>query len=339
MSFDGMLPGLKTILSFGQMGCQAFFLLSAYCLCLSNSGKKIEVLPFLKKRFLSLAPTYWSTMIIGFIVYWISIRFLGHVTLKLDPEPVYVALNISLLHGVLPLYKPMNAVVCGGWFVGTLMVLYCLYPLLSKVYFYEKNRLWREYRWLLFPSAITLVCWALIGISGYGQESYCILGSAKYFHFLNQLPSFVIGFSLYDLSRDTRIRFYLPKAAAFLVLTYLVFVLKFKASYMIAPVTISIVSVYLFLAIEQNQNWIAGKAGSFISRLGDSSFSIYLSHFWIVYTFVYFLQHTCGFLSGVGPTMRYLLYLPILLVVIYFVSRAYAKWIDYLNGNVKKLIK
>lgn len=339
MRFDGMSSILRSCLSFGQMGCQVFFLLSAYCLCLSNADSVVKVLPFYKKRFMSLAPAYWSSMIIGFLIYWLSISMFGNPTLKIEPNSVFMVLNVTLAHGLLPLYKSMNGVVAGGWFVGTIMILYYLYPLLNKLYFNQNSHIWSRYRWFLFPVLVTVICWIPIIITGYDQESFCLLGSAKYFHFLNQLPSFVLGFSLYDIMKNRTVRYVTVKCCFFWILSVLFFYVECKFSYMLVPVLAAIASIYSFLCLDSKQSLLSSNLGQFISKLGDNSFSIYLTHFWIVSTVVYILQHQCHFMYGtVAPTLSYFSYLPIVLVLVYFVSGIYSKWIFRINSMFNKLL-
>lgn len=333
LRFEGMAAILRSMLSFGQMGCQIFFLLSAYCLCLSNTGKGISLFTFYKRRFLSMAPAYWSAIIIGFFIYGLAILFLGTPTMKIEPNPVYIVMNAALLHGVLPLYKPMNTIVCGGWFVGTMMVLYYLFPVMFKSYFNDVNPFWNKNRWFIFPLIVISLCWTVVIASGYDQDSYCILGSAKYFYFLNQLPSFAIGFSLFEISQRRIIKSAFVKSLLFWTLSAFFFFADFKISYIVAPVLVSVAASYLFLYLDKKRDMISGSLGSFVSDLGDTSFAIYLTHFWIVYTVAYILQHECHFLYGnMNQTLSYLLYLPIELALVYLLSRVYSRWINKLNN-------
>ena len=132
------LPSL--ILKFGQMGCQAFFVLSSFCLCMSyRQGGITEIGHFYKKRFLSIAPGYWLTMTLNICAYFLfrliaSVEFM-HVNTKLSD----VAINTLLLQGLVPSLQAKNFVVYGGWFVGVMVLFYMIFPLLHAVYFYSNT--------------------------------------------------------------------------------------------------------------------------------------------------------------------------------------------------------
>lgn len=91
---------IKEIAGFGQMGCQFFFLLSAFCLCLSWEKRSDRPLLFYKKRVCSIAPGYWLTIAISVFLNQLSQLFFHHGTIYSNIKPLYVALNTMLVHGM-----------------------------------------------------------------------------------------------------------------------------------------------------------------------------------------------------------------------------------------------
>jgi len=334
-AFDGICQTVKDVLSFGQLGCQSFFVLSAYCLCLSYSDNNIPLIGFYKKRFLSMAPAYWTTIMINLIIVFISTLLLGHKLLPMNINPLYIGLNILLLHGLLPLWQPFNSVVMGGWFVGTMMIFYIIFPFLLKVYYSITNPIWQKYRYVLFPVLVTSLSWSLMIVSGKGQDSYCILASAKYFHFINQIPAFALGISLFDMTKNDEVKYCIPKYFLFLFITILIFYSDLKFANVVCPTLISWATLYLFLYLDKiidvnlDHRW---KFVKFLKQIGDSSYSIYLSHFWIMFCCVELIRDYIGFdRLGGNPTIAYFVLLPILLVFTYYLSVLYSKLISFLN--------
>lgn len=265
----------KTVFSFGQMGCQIFFLLSCYCLCFSWEKGLPAAFPFYRKRFLALAPGYWLAILISLIFFAIA-----RSCFFMETKLLAIAQNVLLLHGLTLDWSVMNSVVHGGWFIGTLMVFYLLFPLMYRIYFNE-NCWWKKYRIVLFPVILTLVSSSLMVISGLGSGTFCENNSVKYFSFINQLPSFFLGFSLYDAVRNDR-RPGLLVPVLFLFVAVFLFFAKTKVSFILCPTVMSCAVALFFLWTTKKEVRLGNLPGKVLCVLGDSSYSIFLSHFWAV---------------------------------------------------------
>lgn len=303
---DKMFPdGLAgRVCSFGQMGCQVFFVLSGYCLCCSMQNNRIGLARFYKKRLFSLAPGYWIAIVVSVILSILCPAFFSVMT-----RPAAVIQNLLLLNGLTLDWNVMNNVVFGGWFVGTLVLMYVVFPLLHWAYF-GGGAFWERYRILAFPLLVIFCCWALLVISGIGSETFCENDSVKYFSIINQLPSFVIGFSLYDAVRKKRSGG-LILSLLFFAVTVLLFYIPTGMSFIICPTSMAFAVAFLFVGIYQK----GIRFPVFLCKAGDMSYSIYLSHIWVVCLGAFLIQKGLS-IAAVLP----LLVLAILLVA-YIIDR------------------
>lgn len=98
-------PMVKTIASFGAMGVQLFFVLSAYCLCMTNSDV-VWSLDYLARKYRRLLPWYLFGIVLYFCYWWAR----GDVSSYTIQD---VLLNVGLVNGFVP--SAQNAIVPGGW--------------------------------------------------------------------------------------------------------------------------------------------------------------------------------------------------------------------------------
>ena len=298
-------------------------MLSAFCLCSSATNTYPR---FVKKRFLALASGYWPTIIINILLTALTVLILGYSILpSLSLNPKNIIINVLLLNGLTLDWNIMNGVVMGGWYIGAMFLMYLLFPLMKKVYFIE-NETWLKYRYIVFPTAIFIACKAIMICTGIGQARYCEWSSAKYFSIINQLPSFALGFSLYDIStRGIKAPF--VKFAALTLSGLAIFHINGRISHLVAPEIVCLATICLFMWLRQKgiTNTQGRQTVRAISRLGDQSFAIYLSHFWVIAIFAAIFKSFC---SQVNTTTIYVVTLPFLLAAIYYVALGYNTCIE-----------
>lgn len=184
------LPCISSaILDFGMMGCQIFFLISGF-FSLRDYGNKRDVLTYYKRKLIRIAPGYWLTIIIGAIVVALSILLFGVNKIGIHLSIDSIIPNFFLINGVVPGYANNN-VVRGGWFIGTLIVLYILSPFISQLY----KRINNCYLFLPFVAFI-ISSFFLLEVGYLCEDLVCYRNSFMYFSFINQMPVFILGMSL-----------------------------------------------------------------------------------------------------------------------------------------------
>lgn len=154
-AFD--LPRWLTLITgFGQMGCQIFFVISAFTICLSKEKRSQPYHIFIFRRLARLAPGWWSIIVITLILSIASVLVLGYNIFGTSHQPLDIVINVLFLNGLFPT-AANNSVVRGGWFVGTIVLLYLLTPALYKLYYGVKSRIWEKNRRWIFPIGALLL--------------------------------------------------------------------------------------------------------------------------------------------------------------------------------------
>lgn len=119
----------------GRIGVLLFFLLSGAGLILGNK-EHFEAKAFFKKRWMKLFPLFFLCYIPLYFVDAILI----HKEFLYAGSPVKFLLTFVGMDGYLSEWIP-NYYIIGEWFLGALIIIYVLFPLLRRL-FLSKGRLW-----------------------------------------------------------------------------------------------------------------------------------------------------------------------------------------------------
>lgn len=107
-----------------NIGVSLFFILSGASLMYScRDGLRLKT--FYRKRFLSIYPQYWLTYAVVFLDFYIVHRE------PMTETPKFLILSAAGMDGFL-YYKYPCYYLIGEWFVGCIVILYILYPLLHR---------------------------------------------------------------------------------------------------------------------------------------------------------------------------------------------------------------
>ena len=109
----------------GHIGVSLFFILSGASLMYSTR-RGLEIRSYLKKRFLSIYPLYWITYAAFFTHFYIINR------LPMTVPKSSLLLSFLGMDGYL-YYKIPCYYLVGEWFVGCILILYLLFPLLRRL--------------------------------------------------------------------------------------------------------------------------------------------------------------------------------------------------------------
>ena len=102
---------VSNIFSFGRMGCQMFFVLSGYTIALSYEKNRPSLMSFYKKRWLSLAPGYWLSILFSIILSLSTVFISGSNLLGTSLKSSDIIINV--LNGLVPT-EANNMVFRGG---------------------------------------------------------------------------------------------------------------------------------------------------------------------------------------------------------------------------------
>lgn len=332
----GLTGAENAIQRFGQMGCQIFFVLSSFGLCHSYSGQPLGWFSFFKKRVAKLAIGYWVALILHAIYRTVLAISAG--------ENVFSALNLPgilvnalFLNGLVPIREINNSMVRGGWYVGTTVILYALFPLLYKLYFGAGKRRWERLRIVLFPMAVLgLSSFVLIAAEQIDPMFACTNNSFAYFSFVNQLTPFALGLALFDASR----RFRTQKWMAFLLallpfsLSVVLFFAEYRYSFVFCPTLVALGFAILYWGLLNSRKLfdVIHSARAIPIRIvrafGKVSYAVYLTHFFIVYDLVGVCLLFLRPLGG-SELFWHLALLPAEIALVYFVGYVYNQCTDF----------
>jgi peptidoglycan/LPS O-acetylase OafA/YrhL len=124
---------VKEFVFAGSIGVSLFFIISGASLMLSTRDK-YEVINFYKKRFISIFPLFYFIYIFFVLTYAIIFRmspFQGR-------NPLTFPLTIIGMDGFL-VYEIQNYYLIGEWFLGCLIIIYSLYPLIRHIFIANKH--------------------------------------------------------------------------------------------------------------------------------------------------------------------------------------------------------
>lgn len=202
-----------------------------------------------------------------------------------------------------------NQTIRGGWYIGTLIILYLLFPWIRLLF--------KKYTPLLIMIVLSLICMMIIvGISMIGEKWYCGNNSFTYYSFINQLPSFLIGMSLYQANKEERkCKNSLLAGIILMILSIYIFNSDLQFAFVIEPTLFSM-SIYFLLihALSRKSNRTYPKL---LMKFGDF---IFLTHFFIVYEMASLVKIVAHRFVEFPEWIIYMCWLPIVYVIVYLTA-------------------
>ena len=338
------LPHIMDRLSrFGQMGCQIFFALSCFSLCLSYSKNSPKYFDFLKKRFIKIHVGYYIMIIVFLILRLLSIPE-EYNTLKEAINLKGILVNMLFLNGLSRDYMINNKIVYGGWFVGTLVFFYLLFPLLYKIFINKKGFIKRKICYFIpILISITLTIGLLI-LRVINSDMISNNNVFIYNSFINQLSSFCVGFILFDIYSSNSFDKIKYPFVKFIILFILSGILFYKGQiFMISflPSIFSLSFLYLFCFtykyIENltDSNFIY----KVLEKFGKNSFEIFLTQsivIWCIFGYGFIKKISIRFIPN--DLIRFFIFLPIIYITTYlfgYILSSIIKGISTLNKRRK----
>lgn len=263
-------PGIKLvtfIASQGVYGVQLFFFVSAITMSLKwdeRFGEERPICKFYVRRFFRIAPPFWLAMI-GYL----ALNGLHPAWIMEEIGLRHILLTASFLHGFWP--DTINAIVPGGWSIAVEMTFYAVFPFLAAI---NASSIFLVLAALAIYLLNVLFAEPALNFIFSGQDAD-VLSGFLYFQFLNQAPIFLIGMAIFrTLSERTSL---LPHLAV--AMTWLTSALFLRAHLHSSPLFWAIVAALAALVWFCTSRNVSFRP---INRLGQLSYSIYLTHFAII---------------------------------------------------------
>ena len=301
------------------MSSKIFFLLSGFTITMSYDKSCSTLMTFYKKRWLGLAPGYWLSMLITLVLSAVTILITGKNQLGTSLKFESIVVNMLLLNGLVPT-DANNLIFRGGWFVGTLTILYLIYPFLHKGERKYGNRF--LYGCIVSSVLISAICFVVTN----NISSPC--GGFLYFSFINQLSPFVLGILLYrNLGPG---KYDKLKSFVFFILSVLCFYYPVPFRAVIVPFFFSLSVFYLLKVLWDKKLFL----GNILCSFGMLSYPIFLLHIFFVWDVPnLILQH---FIPLNWVTC--LIWNTVSLICIYCVSKLYNNLINLFANKINKMI-
>lgn len=307
------------IATLGQLGVQLFFVVSAITLGLSADhriGEQNRYKKFIIRRFFRIAPLYYMG-IIWYFVFRSTMLFIE--TGSLQPASSYtlpnILANFFFIHGFYP--PANNTIVPGGWSIGTEMAFYLCFPMLFILF--------QKMKGLSMVQVVSQFI-LLMGLYYFMEYSYIIWAGVTverntfiYCNLINQLPVFLVGLLAYHLIKNHMLE-KIPFIINIFFLCLFLFItlalwrsdLTLVNPFMFIPFTVGIAFIFLY-------NLFAGTRllnFSFLQRIGQVSYSMYIWHFMFAW---YCLEYLNGWFGYKGKPITVLAGYYILVVLFSFI--------------------
>ncbi len=266
----------------GAYGVQLFYIISAYTLLLSfnqrQNQKSFSLGQYFTRRFFRVVPLFYLAILL-YAPMW---QFVPRYWMPDGINSWHFVSSMTFLHGWHPLW--VNSIVPGGWSMAVEMTFYCLFPLLCL----GITTLRRAMVFVLVSllAGMVLSHWAYHYYLPVVPQrfSYIVSNFAYIYMPTTQLCVFALGFVLYFLFNNKRYQSLIKQAGGYCLMAagVLVFVLIYWSPVFL-PEFFVFACVFTLL--------LPGFAGcelpllvnSLINRIGRLSYSLYLSHFGVIY--------------------------------------------------------
>ena len=267
-----------------EIACDLFFLTSGFSLWLGwGEGGKLSA--YAKKRALAIYPMFWT----GFF----ALFFYGEILHGNNREIPRWRLLFSVLgldgylsQWTLTFYK------IGEWFLGCLIVLYGVFPLLAW--------LMRRPRGRKLLAAVCVCLWAFWPLA-------CPAGWNARHTMLGSLPVFCAGMALARGWKNRTVQTWGWLGADLGIWALILLLWQGGAAPWLGPVT----SVLLFSGLLWLGQRLPAKAGAGLHRLAGESYGIFLVHH--VFLILVWLRVMARF--SIGPVFGFVLYAPLCCVL------------------------
>ena len=326
---------LDGLARFAQMGVQIFLLMSAFTLCISDSDRAGSFMG----RIMKFIPAYWSMVIINCILSFSSLLILGKNYFWTSDNLLDYILNLLFLHGLFP--NANNNVVPGGWFIGTLVIFYAIFPYLFRLY----KKINVKYRLFIFPLACVVLQLIITSIVGYVNPDFAVRNNSfMYFNFVNQMPVFVLGFTLYDIYTNCcNIKHSLFIGIILLLCSFMLFNSQLPI-YNIVQTIFALSVLFIFVGLRHitiNENLMIVKL---LMKFNKYSLAIYLTHSFVALYLMSVVSkilhlHELYEMSVYYQILVYILFTPIIVCIVYGVSVLYHKYVQFVTPFFSPLFR
>lgn len=345
-SYESNIPWFR----FFQMGCQVFFVIAGYGGAASFSKKLRNqsygqaAKTFLWSRIWGIAPAWYFMMVITYLANSISVWLTGNLLpIGINRNPLAILCNALFIQGLIPSYN--NNVMPGGWYIGTIMVLYVATPLLFYLLATAQTVRQKRGRCLCVSMAAFLL---LIGISvSVPGDPQMVMGNNSFWYFspLTQIPCYLLGMLLFFETRDNAAvdkKENVRKGVLAFVWMVVAVILFFNPviwySYILDA---SLVGVATFFGLQwimkKEKGWLYKMIAAPLKSIGRKTLYIYLVHTYFAWIFVeWFQKETLRIGLDSDNYVGFFLLIPVVILASYIFGELVQRTVARLSSCFEK---
>ena len=272
-----------------QMGCPMFFVASGFGVASLISNKYLDInkretaISFFLSRLKAILPAWYFSFVLLRIFNVIFKATLGmNLSYCSNNNFFDVLCNLTLIHGIIS--SANNTVMPGGWYIGTMIILYMLTPLVITLINKYNNR--RTI--FLISSSISLFLWIILFMI---FRDYLLFNEFGYYLFLNHYPSYYLGIMLfYDLKEkildNKRILVYMVISLFLYLFAIVLFMTNLYGRSFFTSWITALATYFLLYSLVSFEYSNKIKGFSIIADIGKNSLYIYLFQALFSWTFV-----------------------------------------------------
>ena len=253
-----ILPDYVFNVYLGSFGVAIFFVLSGASLMYTYEGK-FDIVKYIKKRFIGIFPMYWMAWIIAFLYLFYKNKVFDYTIPKAK-----ILLTIFGMDGYANWYGK-NFYILGEWFLGCLLLLYILFPILKI----------GVEKWPII-TAVVIVLIYFVGSYFYSGT----IPTANYFVF--RIPEFIFG--MYFVHYKWKVKW--PVALAGVIL--LVCAAVFDLSMLPTLYKNSAVGILTVIVVAYISQFIKSELFFKVcSNIGKYAYAVFLTHHVVIQELCY----------------------------------------------------
>lgn len=276
------VPGSENILGrLGVYGVSMFYIISGISMAITYKSVGWDLLSirtFFVRRFFRLAPLFCLATFLT-VIHFLTIKA------PIDISAIKIVSNVFLLFGF---YDPGYAFVVGAWSIGNEFVFYFVFPVLMLI-------VWRGTNGVIALIVASLLLMLYYGFVLLPNFKNLFLAWGVYISPLNNIPYFIIGVCIPELSNLIKDKFGCDKSV-FFVFMFLAFFVFYPASgnqiNIVSGVNRVMFSAICFaICISAYMTKVRGRGitHKILSFFGDVSYAVYILHGVVYYYAVRFL--------------------------------------------------
>lgn len=309
----------------GETGVDIFFVLSGFIMWITTRNSDIRTLEFIKKRIIRIVPLYWFLTIIVSAIALVIPHLLKST--KFNSE--HLLASLTFVPWPNPAGTPgtdqyLSPVIVPGWTLNMEMAFYVLFSLCLPF-----GRRWRV-------AGLSLLIVALYGVGLWGSKS----GSITAFYGTTVIFEFLMGVLL-GACLIPFLRLSPPWAWGLLALAIIILIwVEAIAPNLTRAVKFGLPALFAIAAAVNLERLSAVPDFPAMVKLGDASYSIYLSHIFVLAGLritVNLLGLELVFWSGIGFVIIALAASAILGIVIHeYLERPMSRIVASIGNHVSK---